>query len=81
MREVSALTDKSIWIYNHLEDEIHTADDVYDVLLGNINEPRSFVDAVTALSAEYDREKDRRFQQSSTLDKTSARSGLFSYQY
>jgi hypothetical protein len=43
------------WIYSQLADSFaETADDVYDVLLGNITSPRDFCDEVKALALDYE---------------------------
>ena len=43
------------WIYSQLPDIYReTADDVYDVLLGNITSPADFVSEVKYLAVEYE---------------------------
>jgi hypothetical protein len=44
------------WIYKQLDHDIYkeTADDVYDVLLGNITSPADFVADVQSLAIDYE---------------------------
>lgn len=43
------------WIHAHMSEGFaETADDVLDVLLGNITTPRDFVDEVKALAQDYE---------------------------
>jgi hypothetical protein len=45
------------WISRQLGDDYkETADDVYDVLLGNITQPADFVSDVKQLALDYDEE-------------------------
>ena len=54
MRDIPRATHrKAAWIASELDENL---DDIYDVLLGNITTPSSFVSSVEACSASYDDE-------------------------
>jgi hypothetical protein len=61
---------KASWIASQLDG--YTADDIYDVLLGNITSPRDLVNAVEQLLQEYNFDYDKR---KDSLDSGGAISG------
>lgn len=50
---------KALFIAEELGED---AEDVYDVLLGNVTEPREFVDAVELQSQNYDFKKEQQLR-------------------
>ena len=49
---------KAEWVFKRLSEQDFnvTADDVYDVLLGNITKPQQFVSEVLSLGSDYEQE-------------------------
>lgn len=54
------LYKKALWIAEQMNDD---ADNVYDVLLGNIKKPTSFVDEVTQYLYEYDTDHEKHIRE------------------
>lgn len=49
---------KALWIAEELGED---SEDVYDIILGNITEPRELVSNVEALAQQYDNQKSGKF--------------------
>lgn len=54
------LYKKALWIAEQMNDD---ADTVYDVLLGNIKKPTSFVDEVNQYLYEYDTDHEKHIRE------------------
>lgn len=54
------LYKKALWIAEQMNDD---ADNVYDVLLGNIKKPTSFVDEVNQYLYEYDTDHEKHIRE------------------
>jgi hypothetical protein len=69
MRKASML--QAAWIAKRVDEEFQPVDvdDVYDVLLGNITEPKSFVFEVTDLALEYEEDFRRNNDRTRTTNK------------
>ena len=54
------LYKKALWIAEQINDD---ADNVYDILLGNIKKPTSFVDEVNQYLYEYDTDHEKHIRE------------------